>query len=1218
MVSQIRRGLEQVPLTIVLILPLLLQGVAIAGLIAWLLFHDFPYLVSKRLILPTQWVVLGLGGLALTAAIASVVVTVCWIVRPLRQLIRMVQPLTDGDLNCQLQLTGPQEIQILAQSINQMARQLESSFGQLQASEARLSEILDNAMGSLVQLRLTTDNQWIYEYWSEGAEAVFGFTAAEFMANQQLWLSRIPQEDVDLAVLPSASYLQHASVDYKEYRFCDPDNRWRWIASTAKAQYDAKSQSWRVTIIDTDISQRKELELELQSSQAKLADILENTAACIVRYRIYADNHYRYEFWSAGAEAVFGYPAEAFMADPKLWIAHVDPQDIKHIIRYSYQRYFTEPSLYKEYRFRHQDGSIRWIASASTAWRDEADDCWVVTVIDSDISDRKQTEENLRRYERIVSTNADGIALLNRDLTYRLVNQTYLSRFGLSAAEVLGQSAEKILGKDSFERARPYLEACLAGKSVQYERWFDYATIGRQFISVTYAPYREVTGEVSGIVVSIRLLTDLKRAEAALRAERDLLNQVMNTSVAAIIVFNPQGQILFANNRAEEIMGLSQPEMLQRSYNDPAWGHADINGQPWPDEQRPFRQVMATGEPVVDVRLSILRPDGQRRLLSLNGAPVKDDQGQITNLVFTVNDITEQINAERALRESEARFRLLAENISDLVCLHDLDGTYQYVSQSCKAIMGYEPEELLGTSPYDLLHPDHRVLGHPASQSWAILHQTGPITYRMRCKSGHYIWLETLTKPILDHTGQPIQIQTTSRDVTEKVEMQSKLEHDALHDALTGLPNRSLLMERLELALERCHRHPDFHFAVLFLDLDRFKVINDSLGHQVGDALLIAFAQKLKALIRNLDVAARLSGDEFILLLEGIDSVQDAVHIAERILLELQTPFEVAGREIFINTSIGIATSGSQYYQGADLLRDADIAMYRAKANGKACYAIFDPAMHLKVLQEMQLENALRRALEHQQFVLYYQPILSLKTGRLKGFEVLIRWLHPQKGVILPGEFIALAEETGIIVPLGKWILAAACRQLKIWQQKFPVAASLSISVNLSTRQLQAEHLLEQLDAALENSQLPPSSLLLEITESILIENVGPVLDFLRAVQQRGIRLSIDDFGTGYSSLSYLHQFPFTYLKIDRVFIAPIGNSENNHGIVKSIVALSDSLGLDVIAEGIETSAQLTAMQQLGCEYGQGFLFDRPLTVKQVESLLAGSATYDLSTYLQD
>ena len=1218
MVSQIRRGLEQAPLIVILILPLLLQVVAIVGLIVWLLFHNSPCLATERLILPQSFVTVGLCGLALAAAIASTVMTVYWIVRPLQQLIRIVQPLTAGDLHCQIQLVGPQEIQLLAQSINQMARQLESSFGQLQASEARLSDILDNAMGCLVQLRLTADNQWIYEYWSEGAEAVFGYTAAEFMANQQLWISRIPQEDVDLAVLPSASYLQHTNIDYKEYRFHDPDNRWRWIASTAKAQYDEKSQSWRVTIIDTDISQRKALELELQNSQDKLADILENTAACIVRYRIYADNHYHYEFWSAGAEAVFGYPAEAFMADPKLWISCIVPEDIKQIIRYSYQRYFTEPSLYKEYRFRHKDGSIRWIASASTAWRDEADDCWVVTVIDTDISDRKQTEENLRRYERIFSTNSDGIALLNRDLTYRLVNQTYLDRFGLSPAEVLGQSAEKILGEDNFQQALPYLESCLSGQSVQYERWFDYATIGHQFISVTYAPYRELTGEVSGIVVSIRLLTDLKRAEAALRAERDLLNQVMNTSVAAIIVFDPQEQVLFANHQAEEIMGLSQQEMLQRSYNDPVWCHTDINGQPWPDEQQPLRQVMVTGEPIFDVRISILRPDGQRRLLSINGAPVKDDQGQIINLVFTVNDITEQVNAEWALRESEARFRLLAENISDLVCLHDLDGTYRYVSQSCKAIMGYEPEELLGTSPYDLLHPEHRTLGYPASQSLAIFHQTGPITYRMRCKSGRYIWLETLTKPILDHRGHPIQIQTTSRDVTEKIEMQSKLEHDALHDALTGLPNRSLLMERLDLALERCHRHQDFHFAVLFLDLDRFKVINDSLGHQVGDVLLIAFAQKLKALIRNLDVAARLSGDEFILLLEGIDSVQDAVHIAERILLELQTPFEIAGREIFINTSIGIATSTPQYRHGADLLRDADIAMYRAKANGKACYAIFDPAMHLKVLQEMHLENALRRALEHQQFVLYYQPILSLKTGRLKGFEVLIRWLHPQQGIILPSKFISLAEETGIIVPLGQWILATACQQLKAWQHQFPVAASLSISVNLSARQFQEERLLEQLDMALANSQLQPSSLLLEITESILIEDVESVLDFLRVLQQRGIRLSIDDFGTGYSSLSYLHQFPFSYLKIDRVFIAPIGNGENNHGIVKSIVALSDSLGLDVIAEGIETPAQLAAMQQLGCEYGQGFLFDRPLTVEQVESLLAGSATYDLRTYLQD
>jgi diguanylate cyclase (GGDEF)-like protein len=392
-------------------------------------------------------------------------------------------------------------------------------------------------------------------------------------------------------------------------------------------------------------------------------------------------------------------------------------------------------------------------------------------------------------------------------------------------------------------------------------------------------------------------------------------------------------------------------------------------------------------------------------------------------------------------------------------------------------------------------------------------------------------------------------------------------------------------------------------FAVLFLDLDRFKNVNDSLGHTFGDLLLVAFAERLERTLRPVDTLARFGGDEFAILLSGITDTTDAVRVAERIHAELSLPFDLDRSSAFATASIGIALSSSGYDRPDDILRDADIAMYRAKENGKARYEMFDHDMHARAVTRLQLESDLRQAVEQKQFAVYYQPIMSLETGRLAGFEALVRWNHPRHGVVAPADFIPAAEETGLIVPIGQWVLEEACKKVREWQVSSPGHRNLSLSVNLAARQISQPDLTDRIKSALEESKLHPHSLKLELTESVVMENAEAAAQTFKQLRSLGVQLSIDDFGTGYSSLSYLHRFPLNYLKIDRSFVMRM-TRDNDNAIVKTISTLAHNLGMEVIAEGIETEEQYQQLKNLGCEFGQGYLFSRPVDAEGALNLL--------------
>lgn len=462
------------------------------------------------------------------------------------------------------------------------------------------------------------------------------------------------------------------------------------------------------------------------------------------------------------------------------------------------------------------------------------------------------------------------------------------------------------------------------------------------------------------------------------------------------------------------------------------------------------------------------------------------------------------------------------------------------------------------------------------------------------------------------------EIETLNDELEQRViertlelqQVNAKLSYLALHDPLTELPNRTLFLERLEQAVEQSKTHVDYQFAVLFLDGDRFKNINDSLGHILGDQLLMAVARRLETCCESGDILARLGGDEFAVLVSGNHILDKAIQVANTIHQKMLQPFHLKQQEFFINFSIGICV-GKGYDQPVDILRDADTAMYRAKALGKGQYQVFDEEMHRQVLELMQLENDMQRALKRQEFIVYYQPIINLSTGKIVSFEALVRWTHPEKGCMPPGEFISVAEETGLIQPMGFWVLQEACRQLKEWQKQQIVSPEMTISVNLSAKQFSHSNLIEEIDKVLEYAQLEPKYLKLEITESAIIGNLSSVKKVLQQLRERNIQLSLDDFGTGYSSMSYLHRFPLNTLKIDRSFVKLISHCSEDIGIVEAIITLAHKLNMNVIAEGVETVEQMNYLKQLNCEMSQGYLFAKPLDKIAAESLLKQSPKWE-------
>ncbi len=891
----------------------------------------------------------------------------------------------------------------------------------------------------------------------------------------------------------------------------------------------------------------------------------------------------------------------------------------------------------KNYR---KDGTPFWNKLSLSPVRDDSGNLTHFVGTQSDLSERIEVQEALQQANDQLQTILEAVpgivSWISSDLRYLGVNHHLAKLHGLSPSAFVGQDIGFLGVSSDFHSFVVEFFADDATETVK-ELTAKVKTDGGQSAGHYLIVAQKYDRGNAACLVGIDI-TERKRAEEALVLTR----KAVESSSDAIGISDASGTHIYQNPAFSQLFEWETAQEFKLAGGIPAvFADSSVASEILDTIARGYSW---SGE------VTNRTKSGEILQVLLRADAIKDATGTIVGLIYMNTDITDRKRTEQELRQSEKRFRSLIENARDIIVILDEKGFCRYVSPSQERILGYPTAEVLGRSVFELIHPDEMPMVAQVFQGIIQMPKVGLglAEYRVRHKDGFWCILEAVATNLLSEPSVR-GIVVNCHDVTERKVAEDQLLHDALHDALTELPNRALLTDRLGQAFARVKRHPNYQFAVLFLDLDRFKVINDSQGHRTGDRLLVAVARRLLTCLRSGDTAARLGGDEFVILLEEIQGVDEAKAQAKKILRAIERPLNLEGNKVLITASIGIALSTDKYQWPGDILRDADIAMYRAKALGKARYEVFTSAMHTRAVALMHLEHDLRQSVEELNFrysivdlgdrvaenspmceidwklerpksqfappqlecpfTVYYQPIVCLKSGSTIGFEALVRWLHPERGLVSPMEFIAMAEETGLIMPLGLWVLSESCRQIIKWQSlNLPAGNSrLTVAVNLSGRQFSEPESIDQIKQVLLETGVDARCLKLEITETVVMEDGEAAAAMLSQLRELGIGLCIDDFGTGYSSLSYLHKFPINILKVDRSFVSRVGEMGENLEIVRAIVMLARSLGMEVVAEGVETAVQLAQMRAIGCEYGQGYFFSKPLDSEAATALLRRS-----------
>jgi len=804
------------------------------------------------------------------------------------------------------------------------------------------------------------------------------------------------------------------------------------------------------------------------------------------------------------------------------------------------------------------------------------------------------------RFQAIFDDAAIGIALVDTDGYPVETNAALRGLLGYDEAELRGMPFARFTHPDDVDADLARFAELVAGARDHYQLEKRYIRKDGAIIwgHLTVSLIRDDDGATRYAVGMVEDVTARKMAEEALADALWERENVMETVPDIIYRLDLEGRLVGWNRRIEETTGYGPEELRGRPALDffPAHEHERVGAA--------LGSAHTRG--TIEIEADFRRADGAFLPHHWTAAPLRDRDGAVIGLTGIGRDIGARRAAEAALVASEARHRAIVDTAFDAIVTMDPDGILRSFNPGAERLFGWTATEIIG-QPLTLLIPERFRAAHTAGLGRYMTTGRARVLGRILelaglHRDGHEFPLELSIAAIED--GDQRLFTGILRDIGERKAFEEQLRHQAFHDPLTGLPNRTLLLDRLERALVQTLRG-GARPALLLLDLDGFKVVNDSLGHAAGDRLLIALAERLAAAMRPGDTIARLGGDEFAVLLDTATDIHAATAVADRLLDALATPLALDGRELVVEASLGIALATDGAARPDDLLRDADLALYRAKDAGRAGYAIYDTSLHTAVNARLVLEAELRRALASEEFVLHYQPKVDLATGRLAGVEALVRWHHPTRGLVPPDDFIPLAEETGLIVPLGRWVLTEACRQARAWATARITDPPLTMSVNLSARQFRQPDLVGDVARILRDTGVIPGLIQLEITEGVLMEDAAATLGLLERLRGLGIALAIDDFGTGYSSLAYLKRFPIDVLKVDKAFVTGLGHDPGNGAITTAVIGLAHALGLAVTAEGVETAGELAQLRSLGCEQGQGYYFARPMPAAALAALLA-------------
>jgi len=847
-----------------------------------------------------------------------------------------------------------------------------------------------------------------------------------------------------------------------------------------------------------------------------------------------------------------------------------------------------------------RDGSHLWVAENAHAVKGESGELLYYEGTLVDIGARHAAELALsvseEKYRTLVDYSQDGV-FVTQEGNYTYVNQAYADMLGFSVADMTGTPYMNFIAPED----RPFLEGLwVKRRAGQWEKSaYEVHLLKKDGATRILASVRSGPITLNGELAStgtIRDITEERRTQEALLAAEQKFRAIFENAVIGMYQSTPTGQYLRANQALADIFGYVNPAALLTSIKNIGELYRD------PDDRRRINTDLERTGRVTGREVELRRRDGTGIWVSLSARVVRHADGTVAYYEGSLQDITARKRAETALQRSEQRYRLLVDHAQVGVFINE-NGYYTYVNHAFAQMLGYTEAELTGMSYRDIFPPEELVAADDRFQRRQrgedVANDYESELLRKDRKSRINV---THSIGIIDQDDRRLMIGTV-RDVTEQRRFENQLRHNATHDPLTGLPNRTLFIERLAKAMERSRPKGAPGYAVLFIDLDSFKVVNDSLGHAAGDELLVQVAQRLKKCLGPWDILARHGGDEFTVLVGQTSDAEDAVEVAEHILAELVHPVRLGDNEIYTNASIGIAPGHADYASTDELLRDADTAMYRAKAGGKAGYVVFDQDMYARARARLRVETELRQALDNRELRVHYQPLVSLANGRLLGFEALMRWQHPVRGLLAPDEFLGVAEETGLILPMGWWLLEEACRQVHAWRLSHPQARELTVAVNLAHKQFMYAGLSQRVNSALLESGLPAEGLHLEITETVFLENPKAAEHSLRRLRNLGVALHLDDFGTGFSSLSYLAALPLDTLKIDRSFVMDMEQNPKHAAIVRTIIDLARELGMNTVAEGVETRQQLHILDSLGCRAAQGNLFAPALDTQRASAL---------------